>query len=469
MNRLRLLSGICIVMIFILLSASLSAQQKPKTKPNVIIIVGDDIGYMDLQCYGADKVKTPNIDRLSKEGMKFSNFYSMPSSSPSYAALMTGCFPKRVGIVSDLGPKGVDRTEKVYNLGLNPSEMTIAKTVKLNNYATCFVGKWHLGVDTTFLPTKQGFDEFFGIPYPKEMSKLVNSQWGDLPLLDGTRIIESNPDQIQLNKRYTDKAIDFITRNSSSPFLLCMALTNTHVPLSISKEFVGKSKGGPFYDAVAETDWMVGQIVKTVQKLNIDKTTIIIFTSDNGPNILYGNHAGYAGGYKEGVNTIFEGGVRVPFVFNYPDRAPGGLITNEFGSLIDILPTIADLTRSTPPSAKIDGIDLWPVISNMERTLRARKAYYYYLGDQLTGVRQGEWKFYMSHAYPSADPGKDGKPGKLQTRETEMALFNLNEDPSETNNLYGDNRPLTLKLKALIETFDKELEQNKRPAGKVDK
>jgi arylsulfatase len=214
----------------------------------------------------------------------------------------------------------------------------------------------------------------------------------------------------------------------------------------------------------------VGQIAKALQKLAIDKTTIIIFTSTNGPNVVYGNHAGYAGGYKEGVNTVFEGGVRVPFIFYYPDRSPAGQVTNEIGSLIDILPTIANLTRSAPAAVKIDGIDLWPVLSGMERLLRVRKGYFCcYLGDQLTAIRQGDWKFYVSHSYPSADPGKDGKPGKFQTKQTEMELYNIAEDPSETNNVYGENRPLTNKLKALMEPFDKELEQNKRPAGKVEK
>ncbi|HEY4785569.1 MAG TPA: sulfatase-like hydrolase/transferase [Bacteroidales bacterium] len=446
------------------------AQQKPKIKPNVIVIIADDLGYMDIQCYGADKVKTPNIDRLAKEGTKFNNFYSMPSSSPSCAALLTGCYPKRVGITSDLGPKGADWTEKVYNLGLNPAEMSMAKLVKQNNYATCYIGKWHLGDDTTFLPTKQGFDEFFGIPYANDINKQVNPQWDELPLIDGTKTIERNPDQTLLSKRYTDRAINFITQNSSSQFLLCMALTNTHVPLAVSKDFIGKSKGGLFYDAVAETDWVVGQIEKTIQKLNIDKQTIIIFTSDNGPNILYGNHAGYAGGFREGVNTIFEGGVRVPFIFRYPDRAPGGQETNEFGSIMDIFPTISDLTRNAMPAAKIDGIDLWPVLSGMEKLLRARKAYYYYLGDQLLAVRQGPWKLYLPHSYPSVQiPGKDGKPGKIKTMQTEIALYNLDNDPSETNNVFGENRDQVKKMQALTDPCDKELEQNKRPAGKVNK
>lgn len=471
MNFLKFMFGIGAITLCGVQMNTLSAQVKPKIKPNVIIIVADDLGYMDVQCYGADKVKTPNIDRLAKEGMKFNNFYSMPSSSPSYAALYTGCFPKRVGITTDLGPKGPESMEKVYNLGLNPKEMTIARMVKQNNYATCLVGKWHLGSDTSFLPTKQGFDEFFGIPYASDMRKDVNSQWGDIPLMDGTKVVETNPDQSQLTKRYTERATDFIARNSGSQFLLCMALTNTHNPLAVSKDFSGKSKGGMFYDAVSETDWAVGQIAKTIQKLNIDKQTIIIFTSDNGPNILYGNYAGYAGGFKEGVNTIFEGGVRVPFIFRYPDRAPGGLVTNEFGSLIDILPTIADLTRSNLPGAKIDGVDLWPVLSNMEKQLRARKGvYYYYLGDQLAGIRQGNWKFYMPHSYPSVtDPGKNGNPGKIKTMQTEMALYNLEEDPSETNNVYGENRDLVKKLQVLIEVYDKEMEQNKRLPGKSDK
>lgn len=462
MNRLKFLLGLGFIAALSMQADFLSAQAKPKIKPNVVIIVADDLGFMDLQCYGAEKVKTPNIDRLAKDGMKFTNFYSMPSSSPSYAAIMTGCYPKRVGILADLTPNS--------SVGLSTKEMTIAKMVKQNNYATCMIGKWHLGDDSTFLPTKQGFDEFFGIPYAKDMCKQVDPKYGDMPLIEGTKVIETNPDQAQLTKRYADKAIDFITRNSGSQFLLCMGLTNTHVPLYSTKEFSGKSKGGKYYDAVAETDWVVGQITKTLQKLGIDKTTIIIFTSTNGPNVVYGNHAGYAGGYKEGVNTVFEGGIRVPFIFCYPDRAPGGQVTNEIGSLIDILPTLADLTRTAPPTVKIDGIDLWPVLSGMERLLRARKGYYCcYLGDQLTAIRQGDWKFYLSHSYPAADPGKDGKPGKLQIKQTEMELYNIAEDPSETNNVYGENRPLTTKLKALMEPFDKELEQNKRSAGKVDK
>lgn len=453
MKFTKFILGAGLLTIFGIQPNSLSAQVKNKIKPNVIVIVPDDLGFMDIQCYGADKVKTPNIDRLAKEGMKFENFYTMPSSSPTQAALFTGCLPKRVGITSDLSPNDTK--------GLNLKEMTIAELVKQNNYATCLVGKWHLGSDTSLLPTKQGFDEFFGIPFASDMRKD-----GNILLLDGTKVLETNPDQTQLTKRYTERAVDFITRNKSSQFLLCMTLHNTHNPLAVSKDFIGKSKGGLFYDAVAETDWAVGQIAKTIQKLDIDKQTIIIFTSGNGPNILYGNQAGYAGGFKEGVKTIFEGGVHVPFIFRYPERAPGALVTAEFGSIIDILPTIADLTRCNPPATKIDGVDLWPVLSNMEKQLRARKAYYYYLGDQLLGIRQGNWKFYMPHSYPSVtDPGKNGTPGKIKTAQTEMALYNLEEDPSETNNLYGDNRDLAKKLKGMIEVFDKEAEQNKRPAG----
>jgi arylsulfatase A len=442
------------------------AQQRPKPKPNVIIIMADGLGYTDISCYGADKVKTPNIDKLAKAGSKFTTFYTMPSSSPSQAALFTGCYPKRVGIPFDLGPKGADWTETVYNKGLNTNETTLAKMVKQNGYATCLVGKWHLGHDTTFLPTKQGFDEFFGLPYSNDMSKQFNAQWGDLPLMDGTKIIETNPDQTQLIKRYTERAIDFITRNATSQFLLCMSLTNTHVPISVSKDFVKKSKGGLFYDAVMETDWLVGQLVKTLQKLSIEKQTIVIFVSSTGPNILYGNHAGSTGGMREGVNTVFEGGVKVPFIFCYPDRSPGELTWNEQSSIIDIFPTISNLTRSPLPKVKIDGIDLWPVLSNMEKILRARKVYYYYLGNQLVAVRQGDWKLYMPHQYTAViEPGKDGKPGKQEIRNTELALYNLESDPSETNDVVTGNLELVAKLKALIENYDKEVEQNKRPAG----
>src|SRR6266498_3903006 len=295
MNILRFTAGVGLLAWCTVQFNEISAQVKPKFKPNVIIIVSDDIGYMDRQCYGADKVKTPNIDKLAKEGIKFNNFYSMPSSFPSYAALFTGCYPKRIGLVNS-------------KARLNSAEMTIAKLVKQNNYATCMVGKWHLGEDSAYLPTKEGFDEFFGIPYP-----IDETPTDKLSLLEGTKVIETNPDQSQLTKRYTDRTVDFITKNSGSQFLVCLSLTNTHVPLAVSKDFAGKTKGGPFYDAITETDWAVGQITKALQKLAIDKTTIIIFTSTNGPNVHYGNHAGYAGGFKEGVNTIFEGGVRVPF------------------------------------------------------------------------------------------------------------------------------------------------------------
>jgi arylsulfatase A len=460
---MALAAGVCVPAI------NADAQQQKKAKPNVIIIEADGLGYMDLTCYGSDKVKTPNIDKLAKEGMTFKNFYTMPSSSPSCAALLTGCYPERIGITSDLGPKGPEWTKELYNTGLNPSETTIAELVKQSGYATCMIGKWHVGHQKSFLPTKQGFDEFFGLPYTNDMNKTFDSQWGDLPLIDGENVVENNPDQSQLTKRYTDRAISFITKNSASPFLIYMAHSMPHVPLSVSKDFVKKSKGGPFYDAIAEIDWSVGQLMKTLQKLTIDKQTIVIFFSGYGPEILYGNHAGYTGGFREGANTIFEGGVRVPCIFRYPDRAPGELTTNEVASVIDIFPTIADLTRSPLPAVKIDGIDLWPVVSNMEKLLRARKFYCYYLGNQLLAVRQGPWKLYLAHDYVSvSDAGKDGKPGKKEIRKTDLALYNLDEDPSETNNVFGTNRELVNKMKVFIETYSKEVEQNKRPAGKAD-
>lgn len=454
-------SFIVILFLIIHVPHNVYAQSRLK-KPNVVIIQAADLGIADIGCYSLEKVKTPNIDKLAKEGARFVNFYSMPSASPSAASLLTGAYPHRTGITTNLGPKGSDWTEPVYNSGISEAHITLAELVKPGGYATCMVGVWQLGSQKQFLPTRHGFDEFFGLPYPFNLSKQFHKQWGDLPLYNNDSVIENNPDLSKLSARFTNRAIEFITQKSSGQFLLYYSHMMPHAPIITEKEFEGTVKGKPFYDGLAELDFTVGQIVKTLQKLNIDKQTIIIFTSSNGPDIMFGNHAGSTAGFREGANTAFEGGVRVPFLFRYPDRSPGNNITTEVGSLIDIFPTIANLTRNPLPSAKIDGIDLWPVLSGMETLLRARKAYLYYLGEQIVAVRQGNWKLYLPHQYISlTETGQNGQSGKQELRSQELALYDLENDPSETNNLALNNRDLVLKLKSIIEAFKNEVDKSK--------
>ena len=426
------------ILVFGLLeSCSANNNIEVSQKPNIVLILTDDLGYGDLSSYGATQYKTPNIDLLANKGIRFTNFYAaQPVCSASRAALLTGCYSNRVGIKYALGPGS--------KTGLNPEEETIAEILKHSNYKTIAIGKWHLGDHFKFLPLQHGFDEFLGLPYSNDMwpvgydgNRKMESNYPELPLMLGNktiREIKTLKDQSQLTTLYTDKATSFIEENSDQPFFLYLSHTMPHVPLAVSEKFRGTSEQGLFGDVIREIDWSVGEIVKTLKKNGIRENTLIVFTSDNGPWLSYGNHAGSTGGMREGKLTSFEGGVRVPCIMQWPDKIPEGEVCNKIASLIDVLPTLAHITDSPLPKKKIDGVNIYPLLEG-DTNANPREIFYYYFEDnELQAIRMNHWKLVFPHDYKSyegVEHGKDGYPGEYNNKETELKLFNLRYDPGE--------------------------------------
>ncbi len=419
-------------------------QPAANRPPNIVLIFCDDLGYADIGPYGG-KTPTPHLDRLAKEGIRFTNFcVAQAVCSASRAALMTGCYPNRVGIQGALGPKS--------NTGLNPDEMTLAELVKQKDYATATVGKWHLGDAPNLLPTRQGFDEYFGLPYSNDMwpHHPTNKTFPPLPLYENEKIIEVMPDQNQLTTRYTERAVAFIEKSKDGPFLLYLAHSMPHVPLFVSDKFRGKSGQGLYGDVIMEIDWSVGQILGVLDDHKLDQNTLVIFTSDNGPWLSYGNHAGSAGNLREGKATAFEGGVRVPMIARCPDRIPAGEVCDRFTRTIDIFPTIAALIRAKlPDDRRIDGHDIRDALAGDESRGERETMYYYWL-QELHAVRDNKWKLHLAHKYSHPDPtGGDGKPGKMITKEIEPALFDLEQDPAELTDV---SRRSSRRGRAITET-----------------
>lgn len=406
------------------------ADERP---PNVVIIFTDDQGYGDVGCYGAQGYETPHLDRMADEGMRFTSFcVAQPVCGASRAALLTGCYPNRIGMLGAPGPQSTH--------GINSNEMLLSELCKQKNYATAVYGKWHLGHHHEFLPMQHGFDEYFGLPYSNDMWPYhpeVPERFPDLPMIEGNdiKIAAVTPeDQTQLTTWYTEHAVDFINRNHERPFLLYVAHAMAHVPLFVTEKFAGASEQGMYGDVIMEIDWSVGEILKAIKEHDIDKNTLVIFTSDNGPWLSYGNHAGSAGPLREGKGTTWEGGVREPCIVRWPGRIPAGSICNELAATIDILPTVASLIGAELPEHKIDGKDIWPLMSGVPDAQSPHEAYFYYWGRELQAVRSGDWKLHLPHKYRSLDgpAGKDGIPSKYIQAATGFALYNLRTDVGET-------------------------------------
>ena len=417
-------------------------------RPNVVIVLADDLGYADVGVFGAEGFATPHLDRLAAEGMRFTNFYSAaPICSPSRAALLTGSYPVRVGITKVLFPDS--------SLGLNPEELTIAELLKSVGYATAAVGKWHLGDDTTFLPTRHGFDQYFGLPYSNDMTPL--------PLLENEEAIEDSPDLSDLTKRYTDTARTFIERNRENPFFLYLAHTMPHVPLAVSDDFNGVSEQGLYGDVVMELDWSVGTILETLDELGIADNTLVLFTSDNGPWLAYGNNAGSAGPLREGKWTTFEGGQRVPGIMRWPDRIESGALSTDVVTTMDLLPTIAATTGASLPKRTIDGKNILPIL---EGSAIPPDILYFYLGTELEAVRSGRWKLHLPHSYETvAEPGVDGAAGTKGSEELPLSLFDLDVDPGETTNLAAEYPDVVSELTRAATAFDADMKLDARFAG----
>ena len=448
--------------VFCLLAASAVAAP-----PNVVIIFTDDQGYADVGSFGAQGFTTPNLDRMAKEGRRFTDFHAAQAvCSASRAALLTGCYPNRIGIHGALPPGS--------KIGIGDAEMTLAELVKQRGYATAIFGKWHLGDRPQFLPTRHGFDEWFGLPYSNDMwPKHPESKFPPLPLFDGEKQIKTgltSEDQEQLTTQYAEHAVSFIGRNKERPFFLYVTPNMPHVPLHVSDKFRGKSERGLYGDVIMEIDWLVGEILGALKRNGLDENTLVVFTSDNGPWLSYGNHAGSAGPLREGKGTSFDGGHREPCIARWPGKIPAGTVCAEPAMTIDLFPTIARLIGAEPPAHKIDGLDIWPLFTGESGAKNPHDAYFhYYAQNELQAVRSGDWKLFFPHTARTMlgqEPGKDGTPGKYRPLPVTPALYNLRDDLGETRDLAAENPAIVQRLEALAEQARAELGDalTKRPA-----
>ncbi|MBD0779635.1 sulfatase-like hydrolase/transferase [Maribacter sp. ANRC-HE7] len=425
--------------------------EKPISQPNVVLILTDDQGYQDVGIFGSPNIETPHLDQMASEGMKLTNYYAAQAvCSASRAGLLTGCYPNRIGIHNALGP---DNTH-----GINSSETTIAEMLKAQGYKTAIFGKWHLGHYPEFMPNRHGFDEYFGIPYSNDMWPKHPQQgpifnFPDLPLYENETVIDTLNEQSQLTTQITERSVDFINKNKDNPFFLYVPHPQPHVPLFVSDKFKGKSKRGLYGDVIMEIDWSVGQILEALKKNGLEDNTIVIFTSDNGPWLSYGNHAGSALPYREGKGTAWEGGQREPFIIKYPDKLQAGKIVDVPVMAIDLLPTLAALTDSELPELTIDGKNVWNVISS-QTTESPQKAYFfYYRVNELFGVQYGKWKLYFPHRYRTMEgqePGKDGLPGDYRMVDLEeIELYDVKNDVSEIQNVADEHPEIVAEIKLL--------------------
>lgn len=538
----------------------ISAADRP---PNVVVIFCDDMGYADIGPFGAE-VGTPNLDRMAAEGRVFTDFYAAQAvCSASRAALMTGCYPNRVGILGALGPGA--------KTGINPDETTVAELLKEKGYATAVYGKWHLGDEDAFRPTEHGFDEYFGLPYSNDMWPLHpdlvklppdaverKRRYPDLPLWEGSRDgghriaipKVTGDDQRNLTTWYTEHAVSFIERSvmedvrvsidpdrlramnlttrevtaalaeygvraadgaarpaaseppeftvgspekpapveslgdlvvrmtaggqairlkdvarvdrgrRDTPFFLYVPHSMVHVPLFVSDKFAGKSGHGLFGDVVQEIDWSVGQILDAIRRHGLEQNTLVLFTSDNGPWLSYGDHAGSAGPLREGKGTAWEGGVREPTLAWWPGRIPAGTRCSEPCGTIDLLPTVAALAGAELPKNAIDGKDISPLLFGEAGAKSPREAFFYYWGNELHAVRSGNWKLHFPHEYRSLDGkpgGTNGMPATYVPKETELALYDLANGPGERANVADANPDVVRRLTGLADAMRDDL------------
>ena len=430
-------------------------------KPNIIVVFCDDLGYADIGPFGSKAHDTPVLDRMAREGMKLTDFYSTcPVCTPSRSSLLTGCYPRRVNMHVD--EKNLCVLFPAARKGLNPDEITIAEVLKEQGYSTMCIGKWHLGDHPDFMPTNHGFDQYFGIPYSNDM----NRKQVPLPLVRNLKVIaDSVQRDTTITAQYTTEAVRFIRANGKKPFFLYLPHTAVHLPLVPGKKFAGTSRGGAYGDWVQEIDWSMGELFKALREQGVDEHTLVLFTSDNG-----------SAREKQGSNLPLrgrkgrtdEGGMRVPCVVRWPGRIPAGSSCGAITSTLDLLPTFALLAGGKlPPNRVIDGKDIWPILSGRSRD-HPREAFFYYQMDQLQAVRSGDWKLFVAMETKKRNWGKpEGKKA--------LALFNLASDIHEDRNVAAENPEVVQRLLAHAETAREDLGDVNRPgkgqreAGWVDK
>ena len=433
--------------------------EKQSDLPNIIIIFTDDQGYGDVGCYGAEGFVTPNIDSLAKEGILFTDFYvSQAVCSASRASLMTGSYAERVGVQGALSPWNVT--------GLDPDRETIAKLLKRYGYTNAIFGKWHLGHKEKYLPLQNGFDEYAGLicsndmwPVDYDGNPLIGEKRNYYPPMafwrgnEPSEKIESLKDQGKLTTKITELAVDFISRNKNNPFFLYVPHPMPHQPIAVSEKFEGKSELGLYGDVIMEIDWSVGQILEALKINEIDENTLVIYASDNGPWLNYGEWGGSAGPLREGKGTMWEGGARVPCIMRWPKTINSGRINNKIAATIDIYPTIADIVGHKKFKNKIDGVSLMPILEELPEAEPRNELYYYY-GKELIAVRKGKWKLVFPHTYRSyenVEPGKDLHPGPYGRGKAGLELYDLANDIGERVDLAQTYPDVVMDLEILGE------------------
>ncbi len=444
-------------------------------RPNIVLIMCDDMGWADLGCYGSKQNPTPNIDQLRKEGVRFTNFLATQAvCTSSRVALLTGCYPNRLGLGGTaLGPNS--------KIGLSNDEQTLGTLLQQAGYHTGVVGKWHLGDAPKFLPPAHGFVESMITPYSNDMwprgyalgDESRSKMYPVLPRLVNGHVMGYTRGWVDMDAMTSSqglRAVRFIEDNAGKdkPFFLYVATSMPHTPLGASIEFKGKH-ATPYADTLADLDHAVGAILAKLREKKVEQDTIVIFTSDNGPWLNFGRHAGSAGPFREGKGTTFEGGVRVPFIVRWPGVVKAGAETDALVANIDVVPTILAAVQAAGPKNEIDGVSFLPVLKAEKPTTRDSFAYYY--GDRLEAVRKGKWKLHLPHAYRSyvdmIPAERDGYPAKTHQREIGFSLYDLEKDPGEKEDLAGAHPEVVKELQAFAESERKRLDAGKRPVGRL--
>jgi arylsulfatase A len=422
--------------------AGLAAQTS--RPPNIVVIFADDLGYGDVGCQGS-RIRTPAIDRLAAEGMRFTHgITANPVCSPSRAGLLTGRYPTRCGVPNVFFP----RDEQ----GMNLDEQTVAELLKARGYRTACVGKWHLGHHKPWLPTSRGFDQYFGIPYSNDMKPT----W----LMRDTEVIEEDANQATLTRRYTEEAVRFIESAGTGPFFLYMPHTFPHIPLFASDQFRGKSRHGIYGDVVEELDWSVGQVTEALTRRKVDRNTLVLFTSDNGPW-----YQGSSGGLRGRKGMTWEGGVRVPFIARWPERIPRGRVCHSLVSTLDLVPTVTRLAGASQPAKPVDGIDILPLLTG-QRSALERDPILYFMGRALHAARWGSWKLHIARSnaemYSAAPPA-----GRMSLLLSQPELYNLELDPDESADVAPENPQIVQQIRAYVDKLMPGFPEDIRKAWKT--
>jgi arylsulfatase A-like enzyme len=466
MKKIESLSVFCGLIISS--SAGVHANEKAAGQPNVIIVFLDDSGYGDWGCYGNTVHRTPVVDRMAAEGMRFTNFYvSSGVSTPSRSSLMTGCYSQRISMHVNAEPQPLLSTGRqvlfpVSHKGLSTSEITIAEMLKKQGYATACIGKWHLGDQLPFLPTRRGFDYYYGIPYSNDM----NRDSCPLPLMEQEEVIVAPVGQDSLTLRFTAKAIEFIQKNRDKPFFLYVAHAMPHYPLAASPAFKGKSNSGLYGDAIEELDWSMGEIFATLKKEGIDENTLVIFSSDNGAAPSHGGSNLPLRGWK---GSTSEGGQRVPCIMRWTGKIPAGSVNGEIVTAMDIFPTIAHYCNGKVPDDRIiDGKNIAPLLEGTAGAKSQTEVFYYYQRQQLQAVRWGKWKYHL----PLSEKIINVHTAAVEPSQAE--LYDLEKDISESNNLVAQHPEIVARMEILIRNARDDMGdwgyegRNRRPAGVID-